>query len=83
MSQNIAQLSAVRRNQKRKHDDIGTVEPAIYGFATTYAEQWQFLELLPNDIRISERFVCDGQKKESISEIVSFVAGALGAGKKT
>lgn len=78
MSQNIALLSAVRRDRKRKHDDIGTVEPAIYGIATTYAEQWQFLELLPNDIRISERFYC---KKESISEIVSFVA--LGAGKET
>jgi hypothetical protein len=81
VSQNLAQLTAVREiNRKRKHDDINEDEVPLYGIATTYIE-WQFIELMGNTVRISKRFVCNGSEKDSVSKIIAKVAGVLREGK--
>lgn len=83
VSQNLAQLTAVREmSRKRKFDDISEEEDdlPLYGIATTYIE-WQFLELKGETVRISQRYPCVGSERESVSKIISMVAAVLRDGK--
>lgn len=77
VSQNIAQLVAVRESKKRKIDEISVAEDLpLYGIATTYIE-WQFLELQGENVRVSKRYPCIGLDKGSVSEIIAKVAALL------
>ena len=88
VSQNLAQLVAVREiNKKRKFEELNDddcVEEVedfpLFGIATTYVE-WQFLELQGDTVRISKRFNCNGLDKNSVSHIVAMVAALLRKGK--
>lgn len=81
VSQNLAQLTAVREetSRKRKASEISDDERfmPIYGIATTYVE-WQFLVLDGDTVRISKHYLCDGSDKESVTKIIAMVAAVLG-----
>lgn len=79
VSQNLAQLTAIREmSKKRKFDEISEEDDDVplYGIATTYIE-WQFLVLSGETVRISKRYPCVGSEKDSVSKMISMVAAVL------
>ena len=74
IAQNIAQLSSVRANRKRKIDEISN--PATFGIATTFIE-WVFIKYEDERVLRSKPFVMNPESCESITNIIERITGLL------
>lgn len=74
IAQNIAQLSSVRANRKRKIDEISF--PATFGIATTFVE-WVFIKYEDERVVRSTNFVVDPANNDSITSMVGRISGLL------
>lgn len=89
VSQNIAQLSAVRydnNRRKRKHDetrmDVEEDAGFYFGIATTYLS-WQFTELRNKKVRVSPWVsIGSANMQDDVRCVVALVAGMLNRGKR-
>lgn len=74
IAQNIAQLSSVRANRKRKLDQIS--KPATYGIATTFHE-WVFIKYDDEQVYRTDSIIVDHARSTSITNVIGRIIGLL------
>jgi len=74
LRKNIAQLSTVRADCKRKLAEISA--PATFGIATTFIE-WMFIKFEDERVVLSKHVVVDPDEPETITSIVGRIVGLL------
>jgi hypothetical protein len=79
IAQNIAQLSSIRANRKRKIDEISA--PATFGIVTTFIE-WVFIKFEDESILRSKPFILNPEIPESITKMIGQITGLLHKCKK-